>query len=212
MSYDRWLLFTSIAFAATITPGPAILLVSSHSVAFGARPSMATMAGNVTGLFIMSLLSVLGLSAVILHSAPVFLAVKLLGAGYLVFLGVKLWRKGFGPSAAGILGAGRKATRPSLLRLYGNGLLVALGNPKAIAFTTALFPQFIQPDRPITGQFGILILTFMVLSFTCLLAYALAAERTRRRPAPGRHSTLLSRAFGGLFIGSGIVLATTSRT
>ena len=93
MDFDSWLLFASIALVATLTPGPAVLLVSTHSVSFGTRYSIATMAGNVTGLFIMSLFSVLGLSAIILHSAPIFFTVKMIGACYLIFLGIKLWRK-----------------------------------------------------------------------------------------------------------------------
>ncbi|MEJ2199344.1 MAG: hypothetical protein P8X54_12380, partial [Desulfuromonadales bacterium] len=60
MNYDSWILFASIAFIATITPGPAILLVTTHSVTFGTRRSIATMLGNFSGLFIMSLLSVMG--------------------------------------------------------------------------------------------------------------------------------------------------------
>jgi threonine/homoserine/homoserine lactone efflux protein len=211
MAFDNWLLFASIAFMATITPGPAILLVSTHSVTFGTRSSVATMLGNVSGLFVMSLLSVMGLSAIILHSAPVFITVKLIGAGYLVFLGVKLWRKGFGLEAVGGAEQDRESRRPSLTRLYGNGLLVALTNPKAIAFTTALFPQFIQPERPITQQFSILIVTFMALSFFCLLGYAMMAEGTKKRSTQVKLPGVMSKVFGGAFIGSGVFLATASQ-
>ena len=137
MNYDSWLLFTSIALMATITPGPAILLVSTHSVTFGTKYSVVTMIGNISGLFILSLLSVLGLSAIILHSAPIFFTVKLVGAGYLVFLGLKLWKNGFGLEAIQTAENGNEQRRPSIVKLYGNGLLVALSNPKAIAFTTA---------------------------------------------------------------------------
>ena len=95
MTVESLLIFTSIGFIAAITPGPAILLVSSNCIKYGLRKSIATILGNITGLFTMSLLAVLGLSTVILYSAPVFIALKLVGACYLVFLGVKLWRNGF---------------------------------------------------------------------------------------------------------------------
>lgn len=211
MNLDSWLLFASIAFVATITPGPAILLVTTHSVSFGTRYSVATMFGNITGLFIMSLLSVMGLSAIILHSAPIFFTVKMIGALYLVYLGVKLWRQGFGLDKIRSNPNSGSLYRPSVPKLYVNGLLVALSNPKAIAFTTALFPQFILPEQPMIIQFTILIVTFMFLSFVCLLAYAAIAAETRNRTTHFRLPGVMSKVFGGVFVGSGFFLATTSR-
>ena len=211
MNYDSWLLFTSIALIATITPGPAILLVSTHSVSFGTKYSIATMVGNVSGLFIMSLLSVMGLSAIILHSALIFFLVKVVGAGYLIFLGVKLWRQGFGMDAIRSAEAGGEQPRPRIMKLYFNGLLVALSNPKAIAFTTALFPQFIHPEHSMVQQFCILIATFMFLSFICLLAYAVMAAETKNRSTRIKLPGVMSKVFGGAFIGSGVFLATASQ-
>jgi len=211
MNYDSWLLFTSIALIATITPGPAILLVSTHSVSFGTKYSIATMVGNVTGLFIMSLLSVMGLSAIILHSAPVFFLVKVVGAGYLIFLGVKLWRQGFGVEAIRSAAEGGDQPRPRIMKLYFNGLLVALSNPKAIAFTTALFPQFIHPEQSMAQQFFILIATFMFLSFVCLLAYAVMAAETKNRSARIKLPGVMSKVFGCAFVGSGVFLATATQ-
>ena len=211
MNYDSWLLFTSIALIATITPGPAILLVSTHSVTFGTKYSIATMIGNVTGLFIMSLLSVMGLSAIILHSAPIFFLVKGVGACYLIFLGVKLWRQGFGMDAIRSAVEDGEQPRPRIMKLYFNGLLVALSNPKAIAFTTALFPQFIHPEHSMAQQFCILIATFMFLSFVCLLAYAVMAAETKNRSARIKLPGVMSKVFGGAFIGSGLFLATATQ-
>ena len=211
MNFDNWPLFPAIALMATITPGPAILLVSTHSVSFGTRCSVATMMGNVSGLFVMSLFSVMGLSAIILHSAPIFITVKLIGAGYLLFLGVKLWRNGFGLASIRSSRQNEVQHRPKVMKLYGNGLLVALTNPKAIAFTTALFPQFIQPDRPMLPQFTIWIVTFMSLSFLCLLAYAILAEGTRNRSAQLEVPGVMGKVFGCAFIGSGVFLATASQ-
>jgi threonine/homoserine/homoserine lactone efflux protein len=211
MTLDSWLLFASIAFVATITPGPAILLVTTHSVSFGTRYSVATMLGNVSGLFVMSLLSVMGLSAIILTSAPIFFAVKMVGALYLIYLGIKLWRNGFGLDEIKAKADNGKMVRPSISKLYVNGFLVALSNPKAIAFTTALFPQFILPGQPMGAQFSILIITFMFLSFACLFAYALMAAETKNRTAHIKLPGVMSKIFGGAFIGSGMFLATASQ-
>ncbi len=211
MDFDSWLLFASIALVATLTPGPAVLLVSTHSVSFGTKYSIATMVGNITGLFIMSLLSVLGLSAIILHSAPIFFTVKLVGACYLIFLGIKLWRKGMGLAELQTAEKSIVQRRPNLMKLYLSGVLVALTNPKAIAFTTALFPQFIQPDRSMVPQFSILIMTFMSLSFVCLFGFGLMAERARLGSARIRLPGFMGKVFGSAFIGSGVFLATASQ-
>jgi homoserine/homoserine lactone efflux protein len=211
MNFDSWFLFASIALIATVTPGPAILLVSTHSVSFGTKYSIATMAGNVTGLFIMSLFSVMGLSTIILHSAPIFFTLKLIGAFYLVFLGLKLWRNGLGLDSIQTVEKSDIKRHPNIVKLYANGLLVALTNPKAIAFTTALFPQFIQPDQPMTQQFSILIITFMSLSFVCLLGYAMMAEGTKKRSAHIKLPNFVGKVFGCAFIGSGVFLATATQ-
>ena len=94
MTFENLLLFTSISLIAALSPGPAILLVSTNSVRYGVRRSVFTMLGNISGLFIMSLMAVLGLSTMILMSGHAFLAVKIIGAGYLIYLGVRLWRHG----------------------------------------------------------------------------------------------------------------------
>lgn len=211
MEFDSWILFSSIALMATLTPGPAVLLVSTHSVSFGTRQSVPTMLGNISGLFIMALLSVLGLSAIILHSATIFTIVKLTGAAYLIYLGIKLWRNGMLPKQIpGVAGETFRQS-PGTFKLYTQGLFVALSNPKAIAFCTALFPQFIQQDQPMLQQFSILIATFMFLSFICLFGFARVAEGTRNRSSKIGFPRVFNKLFGSAFIGSGILLATASQ-
>lgn len=211
MNIESWLIFCSIAFIATITPGPAILLVTTHSISYGTKPSIATMLGNITGLFIMSLLSVMGLSAILLHSAMIFFLVKILGAGYLIYLGLKLWRQGFGLDKLESHPVEPMVRRPKLSKLYANGLFVALSNPKAIAFTTALFPQFILPDKSMPLQFLVLIVTFMFLSFVCLLAYAIMVAETKNRSASIKLPGVMSKVFGSAFVTSGVFLASATQ-
>lgn len=203
MDIQSWFLFASIAFVATITPGPAILLATSLGMSYGSKTAVFAILGNISGLFVMSALSVAGLSAIILSSSVIFAAVKFLGALYLIYIGIRLWRFGFGPingnKQVDAIPANRK-------KLYFQGLAVALSNPKAIAFTTALFPQFITYEASLIAQFGILVVTFMFLSFACLLGYALVAEHTKNRFFNGT-TGYLSKIFGSAFIVSGIALA-----
>ncbi|MCP4996005.1 MAG: LysE family translocator [Gammaproteobacteria bacterium] len=211
MNIENWLLFSSIALIATITPGPAILLASTHSVTYGVKKALATIFGNITGLFAMSALSVLGLSTIILYSTTVFIIVKFAGAAYLIYLGIKLWRNGFGSYNDNENKLDKNRKPPSVISLYLQGLFVALSNPKAIAFTTALFPQFIDHTQPLFSQFTILVVTFMSLSFGCLLAYSYAAENMKSRPSISKLSGYMGKAFGSAFVASGVALANASQ-
>lgn len=207
MALESWLLFSSIALVATLTPGPAVLLVTTHSLQFGPMRSILTILGNISGLFIMSLASVLGLSTLIFLSSTVFTIVKTCGAVYLVYLGVKLWWHGIVDNRNPVMRSGSGG----ILQLYSQGLFVALTNPKAIAFTTALFPQFITADQPLVGQFSLLVATFMSFSFLCLVAYAFAGHKAKQHGGAWVTGKLTGRVFGGIFVMAGLALAGASR-
>ncbi len=209
MDIHNWLLFASIALIATITPGPAVLLISTQSISHGPLRAVQGILGNITGLFIMSLLSVLGLSAIVLYSTTVFFTVKLLGAIYLIYLGIKLWKNGFSWSQPA--DRPRTESRPGFFKLFAQGLFVALSNPKAIAFTTALFPQFVDHSKPLAFQFAVLVTTFMLFSSTCLFGYALISAGAKNRTRHTKFSRYMSKLFGAAFVGSGIALATASK-
>lgn len=187
------------------------MLVTVNSVKYGIDKATLTIFGNITGLFLMSLLAVLGLSTVILYSAPAFLTVKIIGALYLLYLGVKLWRSGLTFTNPQFSGTVKKEQPPKNYRLFLQGLFIALSNPKAIAFTTALFPQFIESSQPLAHQFLILVSIFMLLSFTCLLGYSVLATKTIHHTSNGLARKLTGKIFGSIFIGSGVALAFTSQ-
>ncbi|WP_421870589.1 LysE family translocator [Motiliproteus sp.] len=214
MSFESWLAFSSIAMIATLTPGPAILLVMTHSLRTGIGRACYAMAGNVSGLFLMSSCSVLGLSALVLHSSLAFTLIKTLGAAYLIYMGIKLWRHGIKlqtPTRAASIDESLHGGQPqSELHTYIQGLLVSLTNPKAIVFTTALFPQFIDIHSALLPQFSLLVGTFMLFSLLCLLGYALLAKRLLGGMAETTGQKL-SRIFGGTFVGAGLALAFSSQ-
>jgi homoserine/homoserine lactone efflux protein len=209
MDLENWLLFSSIALVATITPGPAVLLVATHSMTYSHNRVIFTILGNISGLFLMSLFSVLGLGALVLYSSTTFALIKGVGALYLVYLGIKLWRNGFSPRTPH---PGEIALRhdKSRMAMYSQGLMVSLSNPKAIAFTTALFPHFIDHQASLLPQFTILVVTFMTYSFFCLLLYARISATTHRGVKNSRLEKIASRIFASLFIGSGIALGTAT--
>ncbi len=207
MELDIWLSFCAVALLATATPGPAALLVSVHSLSFGFRMSLVTILGNVTALFIMSGVSIAGLTAIVLLSTTAFTLIKTLGAVYLIYVGLKLWKSGIRVNSD----QNRLADKTSVISLYTQGLLVALTNPKAIIFTTALFPQFIAVSEPLLFQFSLLVASFMALSLTCLSTYAFLASKTQLEFSKNYSGGYLGKVLGSTFIGVGCYLATISR-
>lgn len=198
MQIESWLAFCAMALLATATPGPAALLVSVHSVSYGFNKSLMTVLGNVSGLFVMSILSVLGLSTLVLHSAIGFTLLKLIGAFYLAYLGIKLWRAGLAKIEINAVAENKPAGS-----LYFQGVLVALTNPKAIVFTTALFPQFVSVSQPLLPQFVILVTSFMALSFTCLMIYSATACKANFLVSKTKANTMAGKIIGSTFVAAG---------
>lgn len=207
MIFENWLAFCAIAFIATATPGPAVLLVSTNSLAVGFKKSLITVLGNVSGLFIMSACSVLGLSAIVLQSTMAFTTIKILGAFYLIHIGIKLWKNGISTMTI----HESESVNNSFFSLYTQGILIALTNPKAIVFTTALFPQFIIISEPLLPQFTVLVVSFMTLSFLCLSSYSILVQRMKAGTTYVVPEKILGKVCGSTFIGAGCFLATASR-
>ncbi|WP_447527572.1 MULTISPECIES: LysE family translocator [unclassified Vreelandella] len=200
MNIEVWLAFTAIASVATIVPGPAMLLVATHSLKFGILQSLKTILGNITGLAILSSISVTGLSALIMYSSGAFLTVKIVGAFYLIYLGVKIWRNGVSPINVEEADSNERGRF-----LYLQGIAVSLSNPKAIAFTTALFPQFIEQSQSVFFQFSILLGTFVALSFSCLCVCSILVRKASHKVV-GSLPLNLGKIFGGSLIGAGGLL------
>jgi threonine/homoserine/homoserine lactone efflux protein len=200
--FATWMLFAAVAFAVIISPGPAVFLAISNGVAFGWRRVSYSSMGNVLGLAVVSSLAMAGLGALLKTSASVFLVVKLLGAGYLIYLGVRQWRARASvftqdPEAASLERRGNG-------QIFLHGLLVALTNPKSILFFTALFPQFMRTNQALLPQFLILTGTFMALSFLSLMSYGLLAHSARIWFDNGNRSLWFNRISGSVFITLGL--------
>ena len=198
MESSRWAVYAVVAAIAILSPGPAVLLAISNSVRFGLRRVVYSSFGNVIGVMCVSALAMLGLGAVLKSSAFLFGVLKLIGAGYLIFLGIKQWGSSgniFTRTADAVIEEQR-----SNWQLFVQGITLALTNPKAILFFTALFPQFLDSERALLPQFAILTGTFMAISFCSLMMYGLLARATRRWFAVPRHARWFNRISGGLFV------------
>lgn len=206
MSVETWLAFTAIASIATLVPGPAMFLVASHSLKYGVIRSIKTILGNVTGLAILSGLSVIGLSALLIYAPVMFTLVKIVGAIYLAYLGIKLWCNGVQP-----IDVDKARAKGGSEYLYLKGVFIALLNPKAIIFTTSLFPQFIDHTNSVMPQFFVFLSTFIGLSFACLLGSSIFVRFALGSVAV-KYSRFIGRLLGGTLIGaSGALLFSSSR-
>jgi homoserine/homoserine lactone efflux protein len=206
MTWSNWLVFAGVSLFMAFTPGPAVLLAVSNSVSVGASRAMLGSAGNALGVFLVSAVAMAGLGVLLSTSAVAFMLLKVAGAAYLVYLGVKQWRNG-----ANALGAASNATGHALpvqsgAKLFFNGLTVAVTNPKSILFFTALFPQFLTPGAPALQQFFVLTTTFVVCTVLAHAFYVQVARGLKRVLADARRARLFSRLSGGAFVLLGLGL------
>ncbi|TFW03160.1 LysE family translocator [Oxalobacteraceae bacterium OM1] len=209
MDIHTVLTFAVVAGLTIITPGPAILLSIRNGSSFGVRSVFWSAFGNVCGVFCLSAAAMCGLGVVMKSSIVVFGALKLVGAGYLLYLGVRSLRSG--TKSLSLAGTDHAENLPSRGQLFVEAFLTAATNPKALLFFTALFPQFIHADQPLINQFLILTGVFMTLAYITHLVYATAASRARaalQRPAL---AMWLNRMMGATFITFAVALITFRR-
>jgi len=185
MTLSGILLFAAMEFLLSATPGPAVLLVISQGMRGGFRTAASSAAGILSGNAIYFAASAAGLGALLIASQRVFLILEWVGAGYLALLGLKMVLFPSKPGAATVV-VDRSAFR--------QGLVTQLANPKAIAFFTALLPQFIDPRQAMPPQFIVLGVVSIVVELPVLLFYGYAADRGRERLS--RHATLVQRLAG----------------
>ncbi|MCX8281276.1 LysE family translocator [Phyllobacterium sp. 0TCS1.6C] len=203
MSIEHWLAFVAASAVLLAIPGPTILLVISYALGHGKRFAAATVAGVALGDFTAMTASMLGLGALLATSAAVFTALKWIGAAYLVYLGVKLWRAPVGqPEVEEGQARNEKASR-----IFLHTYVVTALNPKSIIFFVAFLPQFLDTTRPIFAQMAIFEATFLVLATLNAGLYALMASMARQTIRKPRIQRIVNRTGGSLMIGAGVLAA-----
>ena len=199
-------LFAIAALALLVIPGPSVLYVVTRSIEQGRRAGLISVLGLHTGSLVHIAAAATGLSALLLASATLFDVVKLAGAAYLIFLGISRLVKRTAPEE-------RRVERASLGRVYGQGFVVNLLNPKTALFFVAFFPQFVTSDRgPVAVQILVLGAVFVLLGLCSDSAYALIAGTIGGRLRARAKARGPRRQWSGLvLIGLGVFAATTRR-
>jgi threonine/homoserine/homoserine lactone efflux protein len=207
MPLELWLAFVLASAILLAIPGPTVTLVVSHALTGGRRSGLATVPGVALGDLTAMTVSLLGAGAVLAASATLFTALKLAGAVYLVWLGLRLWRAD--PAADAFEGRVRPAGRRAM---FWHAYVVTALNPKSIVFFIAFVPQFVAAGRAPLPQFVILELTFVLLAAVNTALWALLAGQLRVRLRTPRAQRLVNRTGGGLLIAAGALTALARRT
>jgi threonine/homoserine/homoserine lactone efflux protein len=205
-SANAFLLFTLAGLALAVVPGPAVTYIVTQSVDKGRRAGIVSALGVASGGLVHVAAATAGLSALIASSATAFTAVKLVGAVYLIVVGIRR-----------ILSKDEDVLDPdappaSHRKLYTQGVIVNVLNPKTALFFLAFLPQFVDADHPIAPQVAVLGVVFVAIAVLSDVSYALLADllagRIRRSGAGARIRRYVT---GGIFIALGVTAAAARR-
>lgn len=198
--------FIPACFALNMAPGPNNLLSISNASRYGFVRACSGGIGRLLAFAIMIALAAVGLTAVLHTSELLFLGIKLVGAGYLFYLAVQLWRAQ--PEAAGEA----EASSMSMASLARQEFLVAIGNPKAILLFTAFLPQFVDRTGTVTQQFAVLGGLFLALECVAIGLYCYMGIHARRLFARPSGKRLFNRMCAGLLASAASFLLVARRT
>jgi homoserine/homoserine lactone efflux protein len=205
-----WLAFLAASVAIAVSPGSGAVLSMSHGLAYGVRHASATIMGLQAGVAGTLLIAGVGVGALLMASATAFTVVKVLGAAYLVWLGIKQWRAPVGDHAASGVAA-VQAVLPSVRERFVLGFFTNMTNPKGIVFMVAVLPQFIDPQRPLWLQLLVLMVTAVGVDVVVMHGYAFLASRAQRWLATARARRAQNRVFGGVLMAMGASLLMVKR-
>lgn len=205
----NYLIFLSICIVATASLGPAVFLAIKNGAKYGFKKALIGVAGNVFAMLTLASVSAAGLGAIILASTSLYTAIKIIGGLYLIYLGIKAWNSSSVSHSETTENFSIFAPRKS--KLFSESYFVGISNPKAIAFYTALFPQFINLGEPVFSQFALLAGTFALCSFLFLMLYVLLASKLRSHLEKEKTLNWFNRITGGVFIGFGVALVSSNQ-
>ncbi len=206
MLLEIWISFFIASAALLAIPGPTVMIVISYALGQGRSTAWATVPGVTLGDFTAMTASLLGAGAILAASATLFTALKILGAIYLVWLGIKLWR------AEGGMGTVRSTNAQSKMAMFRASYVVTALNPKSIVFFVAFVPQFVNVNEPVFIQFVILEATFLVLAAINVAIWAFLVGNLRERFKIPRVLKIINRLGASFLIGAGLLTAFVRRT
>jgi homoserine/homoserine lactone efflux protein len=202
MDFHTWLAFFVASCLIAISPGSGAVLSMSHGLSYGVRRTSATILGLQLGLLLVLFVAGAGVGSLLLASEQAFSAVKVLGACYLIYLGLQQWRAG---GASPLAGEEAAPAGPWQRRAL-TGFLTNATNPKGIVFMVAVLPQFMTDARPLWPQLLVMAATTVAVDVTVMHGYAAGASALRRLLSSARALRTQNRVFGGVLmcVGAGL--------
>jgi homoserine/homoserine lactone efflux protein len=205
MSLQTFLLYLVTWTLVALIPGPAVMCSMAQSVRHGFRSSLAGIAGIQTGNFLFFVCVAFGLGALLTEATTAFTVLRVVGAIYLLYLGVRIILSSFRRTGSKVVPVG-DVKPPPHGSLFLQGLLIQLTNPKALLFVSALLPQFIDPHRAAIPQLAVLVVTTIAVDLISLSSYAFLARCGIQSFRGSRFSAWLERVFGAALIFFGVRL------
>ncbi|WP_230413369.1 LysE family translocator [Zooshikella ganghwensis] len=196
-------LFIPTFFFISVTPGMCMMLSMTMGMSIGLKRTFWMMWGELLGVAIVAIASVVGIATIMLEYPSAFNLLKYIGGVYLVYLGIQLWRSK-GKMAFNLEGETQSTDR---INLAMQGFITAIANPKGWAFFISLLPPFINPDLPLAPQLVLLLSMILVIEFLCLILYASGGKTLSKLLQKSGNVRLLNRISGSLMMGVGIWLA-----
>ncbi|AZV78061.1 LysE family translocator [Parasedimentitalea marina] len=201
MSFEAWTIFALFWVVFVTTPGPNAVNCISNGMALGMSRAMVGVLAILTQSCLFLVLSALGVTALIAASPTGFLAAKLIGAGFLIYLGVRGWLNASNPPPM--------TERPAR-HVYLHALAVATINPKSVAGYLAAFSQFVQPDVPVWQQMGVIMPTALVITALSYTGYTALGAGLGRAAMAMVFNTWIRRTMAVCFIVYGILLGAST--
>lgn len=202
---DNYVIYVGVAIATILLPGPAVMLTINNAIQRGLLRCFAGILGIALAILLVAIVSATSLGIILAASATAFTVVKIIGAVYLVYLGVKMWR------TKSMSGSRDNYQEAAFLKCFIEGFFVSVSNPKAVIFFMSIFPQFINVSEAYRPQFILLAVTFSVLVIVIHTAYALLSSFAGSKVSSAKNHMVLNKVGGGIFVGFGIGLAASSK-
>ncbi len=207
MNIEFWLIYVSVVFMASIIPGPSMLLALTHGVRYGYKKSISTALGNTLASIIQAIIAISGLSIIFTTSGILFEIIKYIGAIYLIYIGIMLFKT---PTQNMLNIDNINENNTSVFSLFSQAFFIAIGNPKAIIFFTALFPQFISANNTPLLQYILMTITLGLIAFVCMMIYSIAGDKANVFLRTSTLGKYLNKITGGIFISAGCGVALKS--
>lgn len=206
MEYSVLLLFVPTFFAVSATPGLCMTLAMTLGMTIGVRKSLWMMLGELVGVALVTISSLIGVATILLARPNMFLALKYLGGSYLFYLGIQMWRSRGKMAIPENFAQQGNVTRKSLIT---QGFVTAIANPKGWAFMISLLPPFINSELPLYPQAIVLVAIILCFEFVCLLLYSTGGRTLRHLLQQRGNVILINRIAGSLMLCVGLWLVFT---